>query len=114
METGVRMIAYSPLAQGSLTGKYTTDAPQPGARGRKYAFLLKDLLPLIALIAEIGKGHGGKNPGQVALNWVICKRGLPIPGSKSAEQAEQNVGAIGWRLAPEKIQALDKTSDKIT
>jgi aryl-alcohol dehydrogenase-like predicted oxidoreductase len=112
-ETGVRLIAYSPLAQGLLTGKYTTENPPPGARGRKYATLLKDLPPLIALLTEIGKDHDGKKPGQVALNWVICKGGLPIPGAKTAEQAEQNVGAIGWRLTPEEIRALDGASDKI-
>ena len=63
-------------------------------------------------MTEIGKGHGEKTPGQVALNWVICKGGLPIPG-KTAAQAEQNVGAIGWRLTPEEVKALDIASDKI-
>jgi pyridoxine 4-dehydrogenase len=111
---GVRLIAYSPLAMGLLTGKYTADTPPAGVRGRKYAAILKDLPSLISLMTEIGKGHGGKTPSQVALNWVICKGGLPIPGAKNAAQAQQNVGAIGWRLAPEEIKALDAASDKIT
>jgi aryl-alcohol dehydrogenase-like predicted oxidoreductase len=113
-ETGVRLIAYSPLAKGLLTGKYTVTAPPPGARGRKYAAIMKDLPALISLLTEIGLGHAGKTPAQVALNWVICKGGLPIPGAKTARQAEQNVGAIGWRLTPEEIQALDIGSDKVT
>jgi len=113
-ETGVRLIAYSPLAMGLLTGKYTTETPPPGARGRKYAAVLKELPPLIALMAEIGKSYAEKTPGQVALNWVICKGGLPIPGAKTAAQAQQNVGAIGWRLTPEEIKALDIASEKIT
>ncbi len=112
-EMGVRLIAYSPLAMGLLTGKYTVDSPPPGARGRKYSAILKELPPLIDLLTEIGKGHGGKTPGQVALNWVICKGGLPIPGAKTAKQAEQNVGAIGWRLTPEEIRAMERASDKI-
>ena len=112
-ETGVRLIAYSPLAMGLLTGKYTSETPPPGARGRKYAAILKELPALIALMTEIGKGHGEKTPSQVALNWVICKGGLPIPGAKTAQQAEQNVGALGWRLTPEEVQALDGASDKI-
>jgi pyridoxine 4-dehydrogenase len=49
----------------------------------------------------------------VALNWVICKGGLPIPGAKTAAQAKQNVGALGWRLTPEEVKALDIASDKI-
>ncbi len=112
-EMGVRLIAYSPLAMGLLTGKYTSETPPPGPRGRKYAAILEELPELIALMTEIGKGHGEKTPSQVALNWVICKGGLPIPGAKTAAQAEQNVGALGWRLTPEEVKALDLASDKI-
>ena len=110
---GVRLIAYSPLAMGMLTGKYTIDNPPPGPRGRKYAGVLKELGSLIALMAEIGKNHGDKTPAQVALNWVICKGGLPIPGAKTAAQAQQNVGAIGWRLTPDEVSVLDEASDKL-
>jgi len=113
-QMGVRLIAYSPLAMGLLTGKYTADNPPAGLRGRKYAAILKDLPSLIALMTEIGKGHGEKTPGQVALNWIICKGGLPIPGAKTAAQALQNIGAIGWRLTSEEIKALEAASDKIT
>jgi aryl-alcohol dehydrogenase-like predicted oxidoreductase len=113
-ESGIRLIAYSPLAMGLLTGKYTSETPPPGPRGRKYAAILKDLPALIALMTEIGKGHGEKTSGQVALNWVICKGALPIPGAKTAKQAEQNVGALGWHLTAEEIKALDLASDKIS
>ena len=113
-DSGIRLIAYSPMAMGLLTGKYTTETPPPGPRGRKYAAVLKDLPALIALMTEIGKGHGEKTPGQVALNWVICKGALPIPGAKTAKQAEQNVGAVGWRLTTEELKALDLASDKIS
>jgi aryl-alcohol dehydrogenase-like predicted oxidoreductase len=112
-ETGIRLIAYSPLAMGMLTGKYTSETPPPGPRGRKYAAILKELPPLIALMNEIGKGHGEKTSGQVALNWVICKGALPIPGAKTGAQAEQNIGAIGWRLTQEEVKALDLASDKL-
>jgi len=112
-ETGVRLIAYSPLAKGMLTGKYSLETPPPEPRGRRYASILEKLPELIALLTEIGQAHGGKTSGQVALNWVICKGGLPIPGAKTANQAEQNVGALGWRLSPEEVKALDDSSDKI-
>jgi len=113
-ETGVRLIAYSPLAMGMLTGKYTPENPPPGVRGRKYASILPDLPSLIALLTEIGQSHGGKTPGQVALNWVICKDALPIPGAKTANQAEQNLGAVGWKLTADEVKALDDASDKFT
>ena len=70
-EMGIRLIAYSPLAKGLLTGKYTSENPPPGARGRNSGGILKELQPFIALMTEIGSGHGEKTSGQVALNWVI-------------------------------------------
>lgn len=112
-ELGVRLIAYSPLAKGMLTGKYGPDNPPPGLRASEYGRVLNDLPPLLALMTEIGQDHGGKTPAQVALNWTICKGSLPIPGAKNASQAAQNAGALGWRLTPEQIRALDEASDKI-
>jgi pimeloyl-ACP methyl ester carboxylesterase len=48
----------------------------------------------IDLIPEIGIGHDGKTPAQVALNWAICKGAVvPIPGAKSARQADEIDGA---------------------
>jgi len=64
------------------------------------------------LMTEIGQEHGSKTPGQVALNWIICKGALPIPGAKNASQAAQNTGAAGWRLTPEQVKALDEASDQ--
>lgn len=50
---------------------------------------------------------------QVALNWCICKGALPIPGAKNVAQAEQNAGALGWRLADEEVALLDEASEKM-
>jgi aryl-alcohol dehydrogenase-like predicted oxidoreductase len=113
-EIGVRLIAYSPLAKGLLTGKYTPENPPPGARGRLSGDLLKEIQPLLSIMQEIGSGHNNKTTGQVALNWVICKGGLPIPGAKTGNQALQNVGALGWRLTNDEIKALDNASDNFT
>jgi aryl-alcohol dehydrogenase-like predicted oxidoreductase len=113
-ELGVRLIAYSPLAKGLLTGKYTSQNPAPGLRSTKFARVQKELPKLIALMTEVGQGHGGKIPAQVALNWLICKGTLPIPGAKTGKQAEQNAGALGWRLTAEEVKALDDASDQFT
>ena len=107
-QLNVTLIAYSPLAQGLLTGKYTRHHPMRGLRSSRLAAPSYDRLGrLVGLLREIGAGHGGKTPAQVALNWVICKGALPIPGAKTAAQAEENAGAIGWRLTPEDVAALD-------
>jgi len=107
----VALIAYSPLGMGLLTGKYTPDNPPPGVRGRRTSRRrLEALQSLIGLMHEIGAGHGGKTPAQVALNWVICKGAVPIPGAKNARQAQENAGALGWRLSADEMDALDKAS----
>lgn len=112
-ERGVKVIAYSPLGMGLLTGKYSADNPPPGFRGRKYSHLLLQIDPLIDLLKTIGAAHGGKTPAQVALNWTICKGTLPIPGAKTAAQAQANAGAIGWRLTADEIAALDEVSSTL-
>ena len=112
-ELGIRLIAYSPIEMGLLAGKYSVDSPPPGARSRNYTSLLPKIGPLLKLMTEIGQDHGGKSNTQVALNWVICKGALPIPGAKNAAQAQENAGALGWRLTEEELARLDETSNMI-
>lgn len=110
-EMNVRLIAYSPLAMGMLSGKYTPDSPPPGIRGLRYRRpLLARLKPLVALLDEIGRASGGRTRNQVALNWLICKGALPIPGAKNAAHAADNAGAAGWRLSTSDVAALDEAS----
>lgn len=113
-ERGIRVIAYSPLAMGLLTGKYTPENPPPGMRGRKYAGLLPKIAPLIGLMREIGAKHGDKSPAQVALNWVIRKGAIPIPGAKNADHVDKNSGALGWSLSDDEMAALDAMSDRVS
>lgn len=47
---------------------------------------------------------------QVALNWVISKGAVPIPGAKTAEQATANAGALGWRLSADEVAQLDEVA----
>jgi aryl-alcohol dehydrogenase-like predicted oxidoreductase len=111
---GIRVIAYSPLAMGLLSGKYSTQHPPPVGRHQRYGAVLERLPPLIAALTEIGAAHGNKTPAQTALNWCICKGTLPIPGAKNARQAEQNAGALGWRLTEAEIAELDRVSEAVT
>ena len=112
-ELGVRLIAYSPIEKGLLTGKYTPEDPPPGIRGRRYGDMLPKIGPLLKLMTEIGQEHGGKSKVQVALNWCICKGALPIPGAKNAKQAEENAGALGWKLTDEEVEKLDEVSEAV-
>jgi aryl-alcohol dehydrogenase-like predicted oxidoreductase len=114
-ELGITCIAYSPLAQGLLTGKYSPINPPKGFRSyRSSSRYLGKIEPVIRLLREIGRNHESKTPSQVALNWVICKGAVPIPGVKNLRQAQDNVGALGWRLTEEEISALDEATDKLS
>lgn len=114
-ELGVTLIAYSPLGKGRLTGKYTPENLLPGLRGRQFnAERISQIQPLIHLMREIGQAHGGKTPAQVALNWTICKGSVPIPGAKNARQAQENIGALGWRLTPDEVTRLDEASKDVS
>lgn len=112
-ELGIRLIAYSPIEKGLLTGKYSMASPPPGSRARTYAALLPRVGPLLKLMTELGQDHGGKSNAQVALNWVICKGALAIPGAKTAQQAQENAGGLGWKLTEEEVSRLDQASDAI-
>ena len=101
-ELGVTILAYSPLAQGLLTGKYTMSNPPTGARSFDKRFQTAGLIklqPVLDRLNELGEKYS-KTPAQVALNWLICQPGvIPIPGIKTAAQVDQNAGAIGWELS---------------
>jgi aryl-alcohol dehydrogenase-like predicted oxidoreductase len=112
-ESGVTLIAYSPMAMGMLSGRYTPDSPPRGARARRFSKeYLARIRPLLDLMREIGTGHAGRTPVQVALNWVIAKGAVPIPGVKNKRQAEDILGTLEWRLRPEEVAALDAAGEK--
>lgn len=113
-DAGITLIAYSPIASGILTGKYTPQNPPKGVRGGRYnSRMLAQVQPLLKALAQIGSEHAGKSAAQVAINWVIRKGALPIPGVKNLAQAEQNAGAVGWSLTDDEVARLDELSDRV-
>ena len=66
------------------------------------------------MLKKMGQDHDGKTASQVALNWVICKGALPIPGAKNAKQAAENAGAVGWKLSDEEVNELNEMSDRVS
>lgn len=114
-ELGVTILAYSPLAQGLLTGKYTADSANTPKDGRRIDSRfskegLQKLEPVISLLRQLGDKHD-RTPAQVALRWLIDQGNIiPIAGAKTAEQVKQNAGALGWRLGDDEIKQLDEVS----
>ncbi|MEQ8464508.1 aldo/keto reductase [Coleofasciculus sp. E1-EBD-02] len=113
-ELGVTILAYSPLAQGLLTGKYTpeNEMKPTGARQLDPRFSkggLEKIAPVIQLLRQLGEKYD-RTPAQVALNWLIAQGVVPIPGAKTAQQAQQNAGALGWSLNPSEVEQLDQVT----
>ncbi|WP_159785469.1 aldo/keto reductase [Sodalinema gerasimenkoae] len=112
-DLGVVLLAYSPLAQGLLTGKYTARNSPSGGRKMDAKFSVKGLQridPLLGMLRELGQKYQ-KTPAQVALNWLIGQGGIiPIPGAKTAQQANDNAGALGWNLSSEDWIRLEQAS----
>jgi aryl-alcohol dehydrogenase-like predicted oxidoreductase len=114
-ELGVTILAYSPLAQGLLTGKYSVEemTSVEGARRFDSRFSkagLQKIEPVLAVLKRVGTRHQ-RSPAQVALNWLIAQGNVvPIPGAKNASQAQQNAGALGWSLNQEEVAELEMVS----
>eukprot|EP00320_Phaeocystis_rex_P009201 CAMPEP_0119070850 /NCGR_PEP_ID=MMETSP1178-20130426/43662_1 /TAXON_ID=33656 /ORGANISM="unid sp, Strain CCMP2000" /LENGTH=417 /DNA_ID=CAMNT_0007052725 /DNA_START=29 /DNA_END=1282 /DNA_ORIENTATION=+ len=133
-ELGVKTLAYYPLAMGLLTGKLTPShlRAKEGLRARELlryleggeGNLLRDfpntagsvpeggVRPLLRTLHAVAQ-RVGKTPGQVSLNWIICKGAVPLPGASSALQVRENAGALGWRLSDDDVAELDAAADAL-
>jgi len=113
-EHGITVIAYSPLAQGLLSGKYDPDhLPSDKIRARNPLFREENLVqafPVIDLLREIGREHG-VTPAQVALRWVTQQDDvIAIPGAKRPQQVQENAGALDWSISADELSRLDAAS----
>jgi aryl-alcohol dehydrogenase-like predicted oxidoreductase len=118
-ELGVTVIAYSPLAQGILSGKFHEDPglirSRTGPRKWKPDFRrggLERSRPLVDALRAIAATHAA-TPAQVALSWLVNFHGetvVAIPGATSVAQARENAAAMGVRLDAADLARLDLLS----
>jgi|HubBroStandDraft_1064217.scaffolds.fasta_scaffold63920_2 aryl-alcohol dehydrogenase-like predicted oxidoreductase len=103
------VIAYSPLAQGLLSGRYGPDHRPGGMRASTSAFLpenLRRIEPLLGVLREVAAAHDASS-AQVALAWVIRRPNvIVIPGASSVAQAESNAAAADLELTDAEDEAL--------
>lgn len=118
-QNGITIIAYSPLAQGILTGRFH-DQPElvhrlNGLRKFRPAFQpasLRRTQPLIDELKSIAAFHK-VNPAQVALRWIIQFHGeavVAIPGASRPEQARQNAAVMKFSLTTQELNRLEEVS----
>ena len=119
IDQGVGLMVWSPLGWGRLTGKIRRGQPNQsgriaagGAEGGPpvsdaYLFGVVDALDAVA-------AETGKTVAQVALNWLLTRPTVCniVVGARTEEQLKQNLGALGWTLAPEQIARLDAASQE--
>lgn len=135
-ELGIQTLAFFPFAMGLLTGKYNdnvhldlkhnhNNSLQTSKRSRlesndlyKYALGDADSIPkggiasLLSVMQDCADAHDA-TLAQVALNYIICQGGIPIPGARTQEQYIDNMGALGWRLTPAELSNIEEASERL-
>ncbi len=112
---GRLVIAYSPLAQGLLSGKYGPGDRLTGIRAANPHFLPENLAasaPLIDTLRDVAASHQAK-PAQVALAWTLRHPAVvAIPGASSVAQLESNAAAADLELTNDELRALTEASNR--
>jgi aryl-alcohol dehydrogenase-like predicted oxidoreductase len=123
---GLGIIPWSPLRGGWLSGKYRRGMQRPpeGTRVEMAeekgwseswsAYATERTWNLIDTLLAVA-AESGKQPAQVALNWVLNRPGVtaPIIGTRTLEQLESNLGGAGWSLSAEQRARLDAASEPV-
>ena len=119
-ELGVGLVAFSPMANGFLTGKYGKDAQFD----KKYDYRSnmpqftneainknQKLLELLSTIAE----NKNATPAQISMAWMLCKKPwiVPIPGTRKRERMEENMAAADVKLTAEDVKVLDDALNRM-
>lgn len=117
-ELNVGLVAFSPMANGLLTGKY--DQNSRFETGTDYRGVMPQFAPEAfdknrALLELIQTTAEAKNatPAQISLAWMLCKKPwlVPIPGTRKPERLAENAGAAEIRLSTAEVEELDRALD---
>ena len=117
-ELGITYVAFSPLANGFLSGQYNekssfekgtdfrSDMPQYTSEGFKKSRELLQVLRDMAMEKEA-------TPGQISLAWMLCKKPfiVPIPGSRKPKRLKENFESTKIYLSQDEIIAIDEKLD---
>lgn len=119
-ELGVGLVAFSPMANGFLTGKYGKGEQFD----KKYDYRSnmpqftdeaidknRKLLELLNTIAE----NKNATPAQISLAWMLCKKPyiVPIPGTRKRGRMQENMAAADVKLSKEEVRVLDDELGKM-
>lgn len=112
-ELGIGFVAFSPLANGFLSGKYTADTTYTGADIRRVItrFSRENVLanqPLLDVLTDVAHQKGA-TPAQISLAWMLHKKAfiVPIPGSRRPERIQENLGAADVELTDAEFNQIE-------
>jgi myo-inositol catabolism protein IolS len=116
-KNSIAVIAYSPLAQGALTGKYSINKlPKGDVRDSNPLFVpanLSQISKLVEVLASVAKTHRCLI-SQVALNWLATMPGvIPIPGVKNATQAAENTSSLDFELTKKELDSIQNAAARV-
>ncbi len=117
-ELGITYVAFSPMANGFLTGKYSDKTTFEGKQDYRAGMPqytkqgYEDAKPLLDLLHDLAEEHHATD-AQISLAWMICKKPfiIPIPGSRKLSRLKENFEAGNIQLTPEEIAGIDKKLD---
>ena len=119
-ELGIGFVAFSPMANGFLTGRYGKDAafdPKTDYRSTMPQFApqaVEQNQALLGLLSRLAEEKQA-TPAQVSLAWMLCKKPwiVPIPGSRKVERMEENLGAAKVELTRQEVEQIDSALDRM-
>lgn len=115
-ENDITLVAYSPLDQGAITGKYNEKSlPKDIWRRINTTFTsknMKKIKPLINLLGEIAESHGVK-PANIALRYLIEQGAVPLVGVKKKEHVEGIIATLDLNLKKEEIEKIKQILETI-
>lgn len=119
VENGITLLAYSPMAQGFLSGKFGPDHTfSPEDHRSKNRLFQPDLYPVVqeavGRLRPIAEQYG-ITLAQLALAWVVSHPGTcAIAGARDASQVSENAGAADITLSPEVLAEMDRIGRTVT
>lgn len=115
----IAFVAYSPLGNGFLSGRFTRDAVYGegdfrGFMGRFRPEVMERNQALLGLIRNMAESKQA-TPAQIVLAWELAQRSfiIPIPGTTNPQRLEENLGAALIELSSEELAAINNTLAQI-
>lgn len=117
-ELGIGLVAFSPMANGFLTGQYGKGQRFDAATDYRAAMpqftdkAVDQNAALLKLLADMAAEKGATS-AQISMAWMLCKHPwiVPIPGTRKEDRMKENAGAASVFLTPSEVRALDDALD---